>query len=565
MLQFIDDRLITGNVDFFAPIKKTKLKTGLEKVKRTPSAIAVVKEDRQAFGLLVSKAGSLQEAFTHPITTVPLSIATADSTLRQSDKATLQRFLLEESQCIKDMPPKPAVWIVDGTAAVRSLKPKPTYRAWMKSLIKFVTPNDEMNASELHIVNDTYLDKSVKNDTRKKRGQPGPRVHLEGYDQNMLQGSKWHDFLHQNDNKTDLIRLIARFLKEDGCYTGAIPLVFTVCNEAFQVFNGSVQEMKKCNHEEADTRLILHAVQSTQDVVIVAKDTDVLVLMVWAFAFLDIKRKWVFRKDDGQFADVGEICSHFGREFCLHLPALHALSGCDTTSFFYNVGKVKLLKTVIKSPQYLALVSSLGKEKVVSDSNIENVQKFVQMAMYSGKDKESYVETRVRMYCRMKIKSSLSLPPDPHLLKQAILRAHWQTYYWLRCTEASVESLSAEDCGWQWSFEERSLKPVWFTCPQQPPSLRSRQKNMSKLSGSEWADVESDSPDPPATKKRKRCTKVPRKTRCIPENTASDEEKDTESQSQSEPNNPELSDEQESEWEVSDFSSSEDSGDEWIP
>ena len=133
----------------------------------------------------------------------------------------------------------------------------------------------EMNASEVHIVNDTYLEKRAKNDTRKKRGEPGPRVHLEGYDQNMLQGSKWHEFLHRNENKTDLIRLIARFLKEDGCYTGAIPLVFTACNATFQVFNGSVHEMEKCNHEEANTRLILHAVESKQDVVIVAKDTDV--------------------------------------------------------------------------------------------------------------------------------------------------------------------------------------------------------------------------------------------------------------------------------------------------
>ncbi|CAM1319293.1 Uncharacterised protein r2_g2746 [Pycnogonum litorale] len=533
MLRFIDDRLVTGSVDFFTPIKKTKLKTGLEKVKRTPAAITVVKEDRQAFGLLVSKPGNLQEAFTHPITSVPLSIATADSTLRQSDKATLQRFLLEESQCIKDKPSKSAVWIVDGMAAVRSLKPKTTYRAWMNSLIKFVTPKAEMNASEVHIVNDTYLDKSVKNDTRKKRGEPGPRVHLEGYDQNMLQGSKWHEFLYRNENKT-------------------------VCN-------GRVQELEECNHEEADTRLILHAVESKQDVVIVAKDTDVLVLMVWAFAFLDVQRKWFFRKDDGQFADVGEICSHFGKDICIHLPALHALSGCDATSYFYNVGKVKLLKTVVKIPRYLALLDSLGKEKVASDSDIEDVQKFVQMAMYSGKEKESYVETRVRLYHKMKVKSSLSLPPDPHSLKQAILRAHWQTYYWLRCTEALVENLSSEGCGWKWSPEESCLKPVWFTCPQLPPSLRSRRKNKCQRSESDGADVESDSNNHRAPKKRKRCTKLSEQTRRDNEDSARTEDKDTTNQSDSDLNSTGFSDEQESEWEVADLSSSEDSGDEWIP
>ena len=123
MLQFIDYHLITGNVDFFAPIKITNLKKSLEKMKCTPSAIVVVEEERQTFGLLVSKAWCLQEAFIHLITTVPLSIATADSILHQSDKATSQRFLLEESQCIKDMPQKPTVFIVDGMAAVRSLKP----------------------------------------------------------------------------------------------------------------------------------------------------------------------------------------------------------------------------------------------------------------------------------------------------------------------------------------------------------------------------------------------------------------------------------------------------------
>ena len=83
-----------------------------------------------------------------------------------------------------------------------------------------------------------------------------------------------------------------------------------------------------------------------------------------------------------------------------------------------------MLKTVIKSPRYLALLDSLGKEKVASDSGIEDVQKFVQTVMYSGKGKESFVETRVRLYHKMKVKSSLSLFPDPHSLKQAILRAH---------------------------------------------------------------------------------------------------------------------------------------------
>ena len=48
MHRFTDDRLINGSVEFFTPIKKTKLNIGLEKVEGTPAAITVVKEHKQA-------------------------------------------------------------------------------------------------------------------------------------------------------------------------------------------------------------------------------------------------------------------------------------------------------------------------------------------------------------------------------------------------------------------------------------------------------------------------------------------------------------------------------------
>ena len=71
----------------------------------------------------------------------------------------------------QNMLQKPVIWVVDGIAEVRYLKLTPSYQAWMKSLIKIVTLKAKMNASELNIVNDTYPNKSVKNDTRENSGQ----------------------------------------------------------------------------------------------------------------------------------------------------------------------------------------------------------------------------------------------------------------------------------------------------------------------------------------------------------------------------------------------------------
>ena len=46
MHRFTNDHLINGSVEFLTPIKKTKLKTDLEKVKGTPAAITMVKEHK---------------------------------------------------------------------------------------------------------------------------------------------------------------------------------------------------------------------------------------------------------------------------------------------------------------------------------------------------------------------------------------------------------------------------------------------------------------------------------------------------------------------------------------
>ena len=62
----------------------------------------VLKEDRQAFGLLVGKVTTHQEVNSYPLTTVPLALATPDRDLRQGSKAALSNYLIEESNSITE-------------------------------------------------------------------------------------------------------------------------------------------------------------------------------------------------------------------------------------------------------------------------------------------------------------------------------------------------------------------------------------------------------------------------------------------------------------------------------
>ena len=64
-------------------------------------------------------------------------------------------------------------------------------------------------------------------------------------------------------------------------------------------------------------RLILglfYQLQETNDVAVVAKDTDVLVLLVWAYAHHDIKQNWFFKYDAQKYANICKICDYSGKD-----------------------------------------------------------------------------------------------------------------------------------------------------------------------------------------------------------------------------------------------------------
>ena len=59
-------------ISIFEPIKRHNIETGLKKKNKTPKHIDILKEDRQAFGILFGKVKTLEEALSHPLTTIPL-------------------------------------------------------------------------------------------------------------------------------------------------------------------------------------------------------------------------------------------------------------------------------------------------------------------------------------------------------------------------------------------------------------------------------------------------------------------------------------------------------------
>ena len=91
---------------FTASIKKVMPPTGLNKAKKVPKAVTVLKQDRRAFGTVLSSTANLEVAFKLPLTAFPLSIATLDGKLRQAPKNALRNYLIKQANSIADLCPK---------------------------------------------------------------------------------------------------------------------------------------------------------------------------------------------------------------------------------------------------------------------------------------------------------------------------------------------------------------------------------------------------------------------------------------------------------------------------
>ena len=91
----------------------------------------------------------------------------------------------------------------------------------------------------------------------------------------------------------------------------------------------------------------------TGRVIIKTPDTDVLVLAIHYYPQMDrVKEFWietgtVTRTTDlRRFIPVHDICHSQSPLFLKVLPAIHALTGCDSTSDFFGIGKNSVYKTI---------------------------------------------------------------------------------------------------------------------------------------------------------------------------------------------------------------------------
>ena len=164
---------------------------------------------------------------------------------------------------------------------------------------------------------------SVKDEARlKRRSTNAVAVHCDLV--NTLTVKK-DVFLRNKQNKQRFINMLSEKLKEAGCDT-----IHVAGDADFLIGQSAV------------------SVSATRDTVVIPDDTDILILL--CHQGNNSKKKIFFKPQpkrgsaQGKVWDIQAICSVLGSNLCRHLPFLHALLGCDSTSWLFSIGKAVGLK-----------------------------------------------------------------------------------------------------------------------------------------------------------------------------------------------------------------------------
>ena len=137
----------------------------------------------------------------------------------------------------------------------------------------------------LDVVWDTYIPDSLKESTRFKRGK-GVGRKVSG--QTKLPGN-WMDFLRDSTNKKELFTFLTTNVDEFNYLEAKV--VYVISGQSVLSISSGIP-MPSCNHEETDTRVVvhvLHALEQGQKTVLVRTvDTDVVAILVGTFYHLAV-------------------------------------------------------------------------------------------------------------------------------------------------------------------------------------------------------------------------------------------------------------------------------------
>ena len=120
-----------------------------------------------------------------------------------------------------------------------------------------------------------------------------------------------------------------------------VPIVINDGKHTWRIEDGVFPlQLLSYNHEEADKRTAPDLSISSRNIAIVAKDTDILMFLIYSYSMCAISNVWVLKYDTNSYFDIGTICKYLGNTVSRNILHDHTITGCDITSIFYRISKI---------------------------------------------------------------------------------------------------------------------------------------------------------------------------------------------------------------------------------
>ena len=155
---------------------------------------------------------------------------------------------------------------------------------------------------------------------------------------------------------------------------------------------------------------------------------------------------------------------------CHALLALHAITGCDSTSALARIGKKKGWPALLPNEQHQDSLGLLGSQENLSDDIATQCKAFIcDLYARSRMNLHTVDELRYFLFCQNRKQKNELLPPTSDSLLQHLKRVNYQMFVWRKALTAIQHPPQPESNGWV--GENSSLKPVYMTKEPVPSSL----------------------------------------------------------------------------------------------
>lgn len=257
------------------------------------------------------------------------------------------------------------------------------------------------------------------------------------------------EFLADNTNKQQLIKMLSGHLKRKGC-------------QSYHVLG------------DADLFIVQKAVEcaATQNTELVGDNTDLLVLLIY---HAKLESHSLFFKETTKKPrvwDIKDVQKKLGSEVCTHILFLHAIAGCDKTSLLYDIGKGVPIEKFTTSDPFCKQAAVFDAQSP-SRKDVVSAGEKALLCLYNGNpEKEGLDSLRHKRFCK-KVATSMSfeelktLPPTSAAAKYHSLRVYYQVRKW----KGTADELNPQD--WGWEEGDEGLVPVQTHLPPAPPELLS--------------------------------------------------------------------------------------------